>query len=143
MVLATQVLLPCVQYQAGEISSGVNTGARVGVGLRTNRVEIEMLEISVSAREDRLVRAASRSDRKRWWRLECDQTSLRLAVGLQRRRIRHFRLAYLLFFLRCRECWLVKHEYRTREDDLQLAVRRIVHNQQRSFVSSFQLLWTI
>ena len=108
-----------------------------------NRVEIEMLEISVSAREDRLVRAASRSDRRWWWKLECDQTSLRLAVGLQRRRIRRFRLAYLLFFLRCRECRLVKHEYRTREDDLQLAVRRIVHNQQRSFVSSFQLLWTI
>jgi hypothetical protein len=56
VVLAAQVLLlPCVQDQAGEIASGVNRGARVGAG-RANRVEIEMLEISVSVHEDRQVR---------------------------------------------------------------------------------------
>ena len=51
--LAAQVLLPCVQGQADGIASVINRGgAQVDVGY-ANVVEIKMLEIPTSGREDR------------------------------------------------------------------------------------------
>ena len=101
----------------------------------------EVLEISVSAHKDRQVRdrppEAIGNGGGDW---NASQTSLRLAVGLQRESVMENSQSpsRLLFFLQCREFRLVKRGYRTREDKLQLAVQRI-HNWQRSFVSSLQL----
>jgi hypothetical protein len=84
-VLAVQVLLPCVQGQADGIASLINRrGARVEVGC-ANVVEIEMLEIPTSGREDRrhrhLLVAIGTGGGGDW---KFSRTNLRLAVGLQR-----------------------------------------------------------
>ena len=70
------------------------------------------------------------------------QTSLRLAVGLQRDSVMEnlpspSRPSSLLPSMQG-----ISGGYHTREDDLQLAVWRI-HKRRRGFVSSLQLLWMV
>ena len=99
-VLAAQVLLLCVQNQAGKIASGVNRGS-----MSRNRTREQGGDRGYLCRRARVVcfETASRSNRKRWRRLEhqSDETSAcsRVAATKCDGRIRRLRLVRLLPFL--------------------------------------------